>query len=180
MWLPKRILMSGLALTLGVTLAACGFRPMYGKYSADPAVAHELATISVSTIKDRNGQLLRNALLVRLNPKGEPPHEVYQLSVTLTSTDTAEATLPDDTASRNLITYTANYQLIKNQHILALGVSTKQVSYDYLVQHYSDISAQNAVNSRAADQVAEDIRNALAAYFIRAAEARRGELEPAH
>ncbi|HVI52785.1 MAG TPA: LPS assembly lipoprotein LptE [Candidatus Sulfotelmatobacter sp.] len=175
--------MRGMLLALGLTaalsLAACGFRPMYGKSSADPAVAGELASISVASIKDRNGQLLHNALLNRLNPRGEPLKPVYSLQVILTSTDTAEATLPDDTASRNLVTYTATYQLLQGERLVTQGVSTKELSYDYLVQHFSDISAQDAVNHRAADQVAEEIRNALAAYFIRAAEVRRGDIKPA-
>lgn len=174
-----RTVLIALGLSLGLSLSACGFRPMYGKSSADPAVTSELASIGIPTIRDRNGQLLHNALLTRLTPKGEPLKAVYSLHVTLTSTDTAEATLPDDTASRNLITYTATYQLFKGERVITQGISTKQVSYDYLIQHFSDISAQDAMNRRAADQVADDIRNALAAYFIRAAGVRRGDIQPA-
>jgi LPS-assembly lipoprotein len=182
MWWLKRLvstgLLLGLGLTLGLSLAACGFRPMYGKSSADPAVMNELASIQVATIKDRNGQLLHNALLTGLNPKGEPQHPAYQLIVSLTTDDSAMATLPDDTASRNLVTYTAVYTLYQKGKTLAQGTATKEVSYDYLKQHFSDITAQESVNKRAADQVAAEIRNDLAAYFIRAAEVKRGEVRP--
>lgn len=180
MWWLKRLvstgLLLGLGLSLGLTLAACGFRPMYGKSSADPAVMNELASIQVATIHDRNGQMLHNALLTGLNPKGEPQHPAYLLTVSLSTSDSALATLPDDTASRNLVTYTAVYTLTQKGIILAQGTATKQVSYDYLIQHFSDISAQESVNKRAAEQVAGDIRNDLAAYFIRAAEVKHGQV----
>jgi len=176
MWSPKQLLSAVLLAGLGLALAGCGFRPMYGKSSTDPKVLQELATIQVKPIDDRAGQLLHNALLTQLNPKGEPVRPAYLLVVSLNSSDTAEATLPDDTASRNLITYTANYSLYRKRELIAQGQSTKQASYDYLKQHYADISAQESVNKRAADQVAEDIRNQLAAYFIRATEVHRGEV----
>jgi len=153
MWSPKQLLSAVLLAGLGLALAGCGFRPMYGKSSTDPKVLQELATIQVKPIDDRAGQLLHNALLTQLNPKGEPVRPAYLLVVSLNSSDTAEATL-----------------------LIAQGQSTKQASYDYLKQHYADISAQESVNKRAADQVAEDIRNQLAAYFIRAAEVHRGEV----
>jgi LPS-assembly lipoprotein len=180
MWWLKRLvrtgLLLGLGLTLGLSLSGCGFRPMYGKSSADPAVMSELASVQVATIPDRNGQMLHNALLTGLNPMGEPQHPAYLLTVSLTTSDSALATLPDDTASRNLVTYTANYILTQKGKILAQGTSTKEVSYDYLKQHFSDITAQESVNKRAADQVAGEIRNNLAAYFIRAAEVKRGQV----
>jgi len=178
MWWLKRLVITGLLLGLGLSLAACGFRPMYGKSSADPAVMNELASIQVAVIKDRNGQLLHNALLTGLNPKGEPQHPAYLLTVTLQTDDSALATLPDDTASRNLVTYTAIYTLSQKGKVLAQGTLIKEVSYDYLKQHFADITAQESVNKRAADQVAAEIRNDLAAYFIRAAEVKRGEVQP--
>lgn len=173
---PER-LFPAIALAAAIALAGCGFRPMYGKSSADPAVTRELASILVEQpIPNRNGQLLHNALLTQLNPLGEPVRPAYFLKINLSSTDTAEATMPDDTATRNLVTYTVTYSLYRSDNILTQGTSITKISYDYLKQHFSDISAQKSVESRAADQVALDVRNQLAAYFIRAAKVHRGEI----
>lgn len=171
---PKSLVVVALLLALG----ACGFRPMYGKSSADPAVATELASISVKPIPERAGQLLHNALLTRLNPKGEPVKARYVLDTTLAYSETQEAVMRDDNATRNLVTYVAQYRLYLGPTPVAQGRVTKEVSYDFLQQHYSDISAQSDVERHAADLMADEIRQVLSAYFIRAAEVRRGELQP--
>ena len=48
-------------------LGGCGFRPLYGKFGATGgAVAPELASIYVTVMSERQGQLLRQALQQRL------------------------------------------------------------------------------------------------------------------
>ena len=173
MWWPRKTL----APLLVLALAACGFRPMYGVHSVDPQVAEQLASIAVPPLADRTGQLLHTALLEQLNPHGEPAKARYVLSVSVTYTDSQEALLRDNTASRNLVNYVAYYTLSDQGTRVAAGSVHKQLSYDFLPQHYADISAQEDVQKRAAQVTAEEIRNDLSAYFIRAAEAAQGRFD---
>src|SRR5215469_9506378 len=72
-----------LAALAAAPLAGCGFRPLYGGHAAgeyDP----RLATIKVTPIADRNGQILELALREKLNPRGVALPTRYTLSVTLT------------------------------------------------------------------------------------------------
>ena len=63
-----------------IFLAACGFQPMYGSRGA-PGTQMQMASIEVGIIKDRQGQLLRNLLLDRINPGGTPQSPNYTLTV---------------------------------------------------------------------------------------------------
>ena len=56
------------ALLLGLTLllAGCGLRPLYGSGS-NSTVVTALRSVEVSTIDERSGWLLRNALVDRLH-----------------------------------------------------------------------------------------------------------------
>jgi len=165
---PKRLLVMGMLLAL----TACGFHPMYGKQAVDPAVSSQLASIAIPTIPDRHGQLLHNALLTRFNPRGEPAKAAYMLRVSLSYTENQESLLTDGTSSRNLVIFTSQYQLYKGDKVLAQGNVVKQASYDFLPQHYSDVSVMEDVQKRTVTLIADEIRNDIAAYFTRAAQAR--------
>src|SRR5690242_7641602 len=77
---------AGAALLL-LALAGCGFRPLYGTRAADPYVGPEMGGIYISPLPDRDGQLVRNALLDRIDPKGEPQQPRYRLDIKLTVTE---------------------------------------------------------------------------------------------
>ena len=157
-----------LVLLLGLT--ACGFRPMYGTKSVDPETVTELASVSIRPMDDRQGQLIHNALLTRFNPRGEPLKPRYDLWVTYTVSESQTALRTDDTATRNTLNYTLTYRLFENGVALAIGNVSKQVSYDFLTQHYADVSADQDMRRRASDMLADEIRNRIAAYFVRNAE----------
>jgi LPS-assembly lipoprotein len=80
-----RILARMLAsMTLLALLAGCGFHPIKAEQSSgDSPVADKLAAIKIDLINNRIGQELRNNLLDRMNPRGEPVQPAYQLTVKL-------------------------------------------------------------------------------------------------
>jgi LPS-assembly lipoprotein len=67
-----------LALALCFALAACGFRPMYGR-SLGPA----LSSIYVEPIAEREGYELRNSLIDALQSDGDKAGKAYRLKITL-------------------------------------------------------------------------------------------------
>jgi hypothetical protein len=50
------------------------------------------------------------------------------------------------------------------------GSFSQLFSYDFLEQHYANVSAADDIHRRAAQSIADEIRNRIAAYFAKAAE----------
>ncbi|PKU21781.1 LPS assembly lipoprotein LptE [Telmatospirillum siberiense] len=167
---PVRCLATAV-LCLGVLLlTSCGFHPLYGKDSYNAAVMSDLASVQVSPLVDREGQLIHNALLTDLNPRGESAKARYRLVVTPTISETQQALRKDDTATRNLVTYGVTYWLYEGSTRVLSGSFSQMFSYDFLEEHYANISAADDIHRRAAQSIADEIRNRLAAYFAKAAE----------
>jgi LPS-assembly lipoprotein len=153
-----------------LTLSSCGFKPLYGKNSYNEAVLDDLASIQVVPLADRQGQLIHNALLTDLNPYGEAAKPRYRLVVSSTVTETQQALRKDDTATRNLVTYSISFWLYEDKTRVVVGSFSQMFSYDFLEEHYANISAADDIHRRAAQSIADEIRNRLAAYFGKAAE----------
>lgn len=165
MWWSKSVLMAGI-LTLG--LAGCGFEPMYAKRGAQTsAVAEELAGIRIAGIEDRQGQILRNALVSRLNPLGEPGRSTHLLEVKLTSSQENMAERSDGKASLGRLFITATFQLagLNNDKSSFSGNSRSIVSYRLLGPTYGSTAVERDAENRALTDLAEDIRTQIATYF---------------
>lgn len=168
MWWLRPII--GAALLFA--LAGCGFHPLYGRKSTDPYLAQDLSSIHIVPLSERQGQLLHNALLSRLNPDGEPQHPRYQLEINLNSSDAQEALQTDNTATRDVVTFDVRYSLFEGHTEVTTGHFMRSFSYDYLQQQYSNITAAADTQRRAAEEIAQELRNRMAAYFDRAAQVR--------
>ena len=164
MWWPR------LALLAVAALAGCGFHPLYSRSSGDPRIAPEMASVYVSPIADREGQLVRNALLGRLNASGESR---YRLEVTVIESESPVLLQSDQTASIDDVSYNASFTLYEGTTVLTKGTASRTLSFDFLNQQYSNISARSFIERRAAEEIATQIRDTLATYFLRAAAARK-------
>lgn len=167
---PGGKLSTVLVCLLPLALASCGFRPLYGKDSYNAGMMDELASVEVAPLADREGQLLRNALLTDLNPRGMAGKPHYRLVVTPSINETQQALRTDDTATRNQITYNITYWLYEDKTRVVSGSFSQSFSYDFLEEHYANVSAADDIHRRAAQSVADEIRNRLAAYFAKNAE----------
>ena len=69
-------------LGLALGLAACGFRPLYGRYGANPGAQRIFASIYIPPIEgERVGYQLRNSLIDLLEASQSRTGATYQLSV---------------------------------------------------------------------------------------------------
>ena len=165
MWWSKVALMVGL-LALGPM--GCGFAPMYAKsQSQSNPVISELAGIRVAGIEERSGQILRNALVQRINPLGEPAHSVHNLKVKLTSTQENLAERGDGKATLGRTFISADFELVdyQNEKPLFSGKSRSIVSYRLLGPRYGSTAVERDAEERALTDLAEDIRAQVATYF---------------
>lgn len=159
-------------------LSACGFEPLYverapdegwyykGKF--DTSITDEMALIKVEPIADRVGQLIRNELLDRFTPKGQPKKPAYRLIVDDIQKSVVEQAMRDDiTASRERVEYKIQYHLynVADGQELVKGDSLVYLSYDIMDNPYSTTFSQKKAEKDAARILANDISLRMGAYF---------------
>lgn len=164
--LPRRTwLLAGAA-----ALSGCGFRPLYAPHAGTTDPQRELATIDISNIPDRPGQLLRQALQQRLN------HETgvakrYVLSVSYGIAGDAISIQRDSTATRVRQVATAQWSLKAldtDRTLVTSGAARALDGVNVIDQQYfaADLEGETATR-RITETVADQITLQLASFFAR-------------
>jgi len=156
-------------ITTAVFLASCGFQPLYGTDGESRRATAQLAKIRIEAIPDRTGQLLRNFLLDRINPQGQPIRPRYYLQVKINVTRTDLGIERDETATRALLVLTADYRLFNRAKkvVLVKGTTQSTNSFNIVASDFATLSAENDATERASREVSDDIKTRLALYFTR-------------
>ncbi|NBC34649.1 MAG: hypothetical protein GVY13_18390 [Alphaproteobacteria bacterium] len=157
-----RGLLAGLA---GAGLAGCGFRPLYGRHGSDGAAVHDaLSAVSVGIIPDREGQILRNELIARLNPAGRPRDPRYRLDVGLREERQDIGLTAIDTITRVNLILRADVTLVAVES--GEPVTREQVTaiagYEVLDDEVATLSLEIDARRRGLVELAERIRIQLA------------------
>ncbi len=160
--LPRRaMLLASLA-----ALSACGFHPLYAPGSQQDAA---LSEIFVDIIPNRNGQLLREALQAKLEGTDNAAAKRYVLGVAYAEQSSAIGIQNDNSSTRTRVNGNATWSL------RAVGTGTPEITggivrtldgFNIIDEQYfySDLS-QDAADHRVADNLADQITQALALYF---------------
>jgi LPS-assembly lipoprotein len=145
-------------------LGGCGFQPVHGRRGrGGPA----LPSVTVAPIPEREGQLLRNALLERLRPAESPRHTMH---VTLSMADQDLGILRDDRATLANLHLTARWRLLtptgEGRDRLDLD-RTARASVTYNISDNQYATELNRRDSLAGlvERIAADIETALVAHF---------------
>jgi len=152
-----------------VALTGCGYRPLYGTSSKGAAASGELSKVRVGLIANRAGQRLRNHLLDRMNPRGEPGVPAYSLSVDLAEARQDLGVRKDETRTRANLILTAAFQLrdLKNSRIIFAGNAQRVSSFNISDAEFSTISAENAARRRSVEGLADEITQRVAVFLNR-------------
>jgi len=161
-------------LVLLLALGACGFRPMAGANGAEGAVTAQLASVRVSVIKDRSGQILRNLLIDSFSGTSHPADPEYQLDVALEAGEDTLAVQKDASVSRGQWTVTANYRLV---HIASGRVmfqaSSRAISgYNSTFVQYASFVSEESAYQRGIEYLSGEIKTRVALFFARAPDQR--------
>ncbi len=160
--------MASCALALG----GCGYRPVYGEQSAavpsDGARA-QLGSVKILGIADRRGQILRNFLLDRMTPGGEPAAPRYVLSVTTTESRRFTSSRADGTATRADLVIVARYSLrdATSDLVVFSDRSEGLATYNLLTARYASVASEDGARRRAAEQIADQIALQIALFLNR-------------
>lgn len=164
-------------LLLVSSMAACGFQPLYGPppERADAAAAPDtappsnvaaLATVGVDRIPNREGQQLRTQLTRLLG--SDPGSQRYRLDVTIKTDSESLALRRTGLATRASLRMSAQYRLVDvNTDQVVLKSAARGISsYNLLDQDFSTLASLQDAQNRLIDQMALDIRNRLAVFFL--------------
>jgi LPS-assembly lipoprotein len=156
-------------------LAGCGYRPLYGSGPGGSGVDSELAKVRVGLIADRAGHRLRNHLLDRMNPRGEPALPAYSLNVTLVESRVDLGVRRDETRTRANLILTATFQLrdLSSNRILFAASARRVASFNISDAEFSTISAESAARRRSAEGLANEITQRVAIHLNRKRSAKR-------
>ncbi len=157
------------AVAVLALLQGCGFRPLYGTNDVTTNVSRELAQVRVEVIQDRIGQKLRNFLLDRINPEGQPAQPLYSLRVETNTSRTDLGIERDETATRAIMVLTAEYSLLDaaGRTVLIQGSTQSTNSFNIVASDFATLSGETDALERAAREVSDDIKTRLALYFSR-------------
>jgi LPS-assembly lipoprotein len=166
----RRRTLALIALTCAAAgLAACGYRPLYGRAAGGTQVSSELSKVRIGLIANRAGHRLRNHLLDRMNPHGEPASPAYMLSVNLQESRADLGVRRDDTRTRANLTLAATFQLVdvKTSRVLFRGDAQRVASFNIRTAEFSTISAESAARRRSVEGLADEITQRVAIYLNR-------------
>ena len=154
------------ALPLLLLLGACGLKPLYGAGEGEVSRA-ELSRIAVSTVDERSGWLLRNALVDRLGSSEAVP--LYRLDIVIDDDIDRFGIRGDAAATRERRTLRARYQLIELSSGLTVLDATAgfDAGIDITSSEYATVAAEQAASERLANEVADDMVARIALYLSR-------------
>lgn len=158
----NRAVVSAVLAAGALTLAGCGFTPLYGT----PGVTAQLAGVQVSTPPGRTGELIREHLDDALaRNKGAAP--AYRMDLALSETRYPRGVRVDNVATRYEYVLIADYTLVSSASGAPVksGRARAQVTYDSADQPYASITAQQDAQDRAAAECARKIQVELAAWI---------------
>jgi len=152
-------------------LSACVYQPLYGANSYAPeSVNGALSAIRVADVETRTGQQVRNHLIFLIQGGREAPQPVYELRIRVGDSNrkfAATRDVRDSTAGS--VTVTVSYDLIElaTMNRIAGGSRIASASYDRTGQSFANQRAVLDAENRAAREVAEQVRFAIASDLTR-------------
>ena len=167
---PARILRAALLSSALLALPACVYQPLYGPNSYAPDGGFPLSQIAVADVDTRVAQQVRNHLIFLLQGGATPPQPVYDLRLRVTDTSRLQAAAADvSNNTAGVVTVTVSYDLfnMSNHTRVANGTRVASASFDRTGQSFANERAVRDAQNRAAREVAEQVRLALAADISR-------------
>lgn len=168
-----RALVLALCAALVLGLAGCGFRPLYGRYGANPGAGAIFASIYVDEMPERVGYELRNMLIDLFDSRADPTGAQYRLKVRLRENREGLALQDDASITRYNYHLVAQYELqTLERETLTKGTVRTIAAYNVVASPYATLSAEQDAQKRAAHDVAGRIQLELGVYFAQSANAR--------
>lgn len=174
----KRGGLLGLALVASaMALQACTVRPLYynpPEGTGAVSTASRLSSVSIKPVSTRQAQEVRNHLIFLMyGGAAAPSSPEYSLELTVASivewAATVQVTTLDDEPTASTVTMVGSYAIkrARTGEVVATGRRQVTSSFDVPRQEYAALRAQRDAENRAARELAELLRLAVAQDIIR-------------
>ncbi len=143
---------------------------MYGAPRGAPnAAVAGMAETRIALIPDRAGQELRNNLLDRVTPYGQPARPRYELQVSLGERRDNLGIARDDSATYGRLTLTASFSLreIDSGRVLHSGTSRMTGGFTVVRSHFANLASEAGARTLALREISDDIRQQLGVFFAK-------------
>jgi LPS-assembly lipoprotein len=164
-----------LLCALAAMLSGCGFHPLYAvPERGGGGTRTAMRDIYVAPVPDKLGYALRNQVIDLIDGTARPGEARYRLNLILNKKSEAigvqsqkVGTLTQTAITRYNDWISVEYELTdtKTGAVLTKGVEKGLSSYNVFSSPYATLVSQQDADERTADDLADRIRIALAAYF---------------
>ena len=151
---------------IGLTLAGCGFHPLYAEHEAS-GLDGQLATVQVAQVRDRLGQALSTQLRDSFNPTSTGTPARYRLEISLIKQEYDSALRSDGTASHTTVRLLAHYTLrtLGDNKPVATGDVRSENGLDVLDNQYANTIGEQTEETRAVHDIGDQIYEGVALYL---------------
>ncbi|MCO5133792.1 MAG: LPS assembly lipoprotein LptE [Phyllobacteriaceae bacterium] len=158
-------------LALAALLQGCQFQPLYSSDSGTVAGSNlALSSISVAEVDTRVEQQARNHLIFLLSGGAAPPNPTHEVRIRVASNSRVLAARVKSGQSSQIgntagsVELTASYEIydFASKQIIHRGSRFASAAYDKTSQSFASERAQRDAENRAAREVAEQLRFAIA------------------
>jgi LPS-assembly lipoprotein len=151
------------ATALALVLAGCGLSPVYSGGTTGAAAA-SFRNITVASIPDRSGFLVRQALLDRLG--GPVENARYRLEIELDDQIVAFGVRGDNSAARERRTLRARYRLVDTttNTVVLDATAGADSGIDRVSSNYAVVAAEATALERLSTELARQISGKLALF----------------
>ena len=152
-----------------VSIAACGFRPLYGARGPGTGMARTLAAIEIAPKSNPLGQIVREYLLENMSPGTSSGGQLYRLDFNVRQEKTIAALEHDESAERYNLVMRVPCRLVRlaDDRVMLNGAASATAAYNVVLSDYATLAAERDASARAADRIGEQIHMRLAVYFDR-------------
>jgi len=179
LFVPKSSFRGLIALSLFslplLFMGGCGFEPLYGPHSTSTGeqlgVERSLAGIKIAPLPKREGQILHNYLLDKLNPSGEPLDPQAHLQVSVSLDKYSISVRKDGTTQR--------FNMVATAHLILRDKENKKILYTDTIKRtasfslgdttaefgYAGTVSETDAKRRTLLLIAEDMQVMLATYY---------------
>lgn len=162
-----------LLVCAALSLAACGFEPMYAKSNdGGRQLATALPDIAIDNIPNRDGQYLRNLLMDQLYTHGRPAEAPYLLTFSPLEKDIVNLGIRKDaTATRAQIQISSRMKLI--ERVTGKTVLTRDFrsvgAYNLLDNQFATLVSQQSITESLLQEMRDSTVTELSLFFRRQA-----------
>lgn len=175
-WSDRSPLRGALSAAAGLSLlcvamlsAGCTVGPLYGNAYAPTSTAARVANIGIKPVTTRQAQEVRNHLIFMFSGgQGNPADPAYTMTLIVSSSSTAAAVIQSGTTEQSptssLVNMTARYTVRDNAtgEVVTRGRRQVASAYDVPRQEFAALRALRDAEDRAARELAEQVRLAVA------------------